>query len=241
MTENSHHHSLFSEDTWEKASLKSCLQAEKGAHSWQELSRQTGFGNFCCVRNIWHPFLPFFFFFGNSYSSNGRLPWWLRWLKICLQCRRPGLDRWVRKIPWRREWQPTPVFVPGEFHGQSRLVCYSLWACKVSHDWATNTHFSNSDVKGSRSVMSDSLRPYGLYAYKVPLSMEISFTCGSAGKESACSAGDLGLITGLGRSPGEGKGYSLQYSGLENSRDCTVYGVAKSWTWQWFSNSRKFF
>ena len=59
----------------------------------------------------------FFFSFGNSYSSNGRLPWWLRRLRTCLQCRRPGFDRWVRKISWRREWQPTPVFTPGEFHG----------------------------------------------------------------------------------------------------------------------------
>ena len=56
------------------------------------------------------------------------------------------------------------------------------------------------------------------------------FPCGSAGKESACSAGDLGLIPGLGRSPGEGKGYPLQYFGLENSTDCMVHGVTKSWT-----------
>ena len=49
--------------------------------------------------------------------------------------------------------------------------------------------------------------------------------CGSAGKESACNAGDLGLILGLGRSPGEGKGYPLQYSDLENSMDCIVHGV----------------
>ena len=53
---------------------------------------------------------------------------------------------------------------------------------------------------------------------------------GSAGKESACNAGDLGSIAGLGRSPGEGKGYPLQYAGLENSIDCIVHGVAKSWT-----------
>ena len=44
--------------------------------------------------------------------------------------------------------------------------------------------------------------------------------CGSAGKESACSAGDLGSVPGLGRSPGEGKSYPLQYPGLENSMDC---------------------
>ena len=56
------------------------------------------------------------------------------------------------------------------------------------------------------------------------------FPCGSAGKESACNAGDLGSIPGSGKSPGEGKGYPLQYSGLENSMDYTVLGVAKSWT-----------
>ena len=56
------------------------------------------------------------------------------------------------------------------------------------------------------------------------------FPCGSAGKESTCNAGDLGSIPGLERSPGEGKGYPLQYSGLENSMDCIVHGVAKSWT-----------
>ena len=61
----------------------------------------------------------------------------------------------------------------------------------------------------------------------------ISYTvgsCGSAGNEFTCNAGDLGLIPGLGRSPGEGKGYPLQYSGLENSMDCIVHAVMKSWT-----------
>ena len=56
----------------------------------------------------------------------------------------------------------------------------------------------------------------------------LGFPCGSAGKESTCNAGDLGLIPGLGRSPGEGKAYPLQYSGLENAMECTVHGVAKS-------------
>ena len=54
--------------------------------------------------------------------------------------------------------------------------------------------------------------------------------CGSAGKEFACNAGDLGSMPGLGRFPGEGKGYPLQYSGLENSMDYTVHGVARSRT-----------
>ena len=57
-----------------------------------------------------------------------------------------------------------------------------------------------------------------------------SFPCGSAGKESACNVGDLSSIPGLGRSPGEGKGYPLQYSCLENSMDCIVHGVPKSGT-----------
>ena len=51
----------------------------------------------------------------------------------------------------------------------------------------------------------------------------------SVGKESACNVGDLGLILGLGWSPGVGKGYPLQYSDLENSMDCMVHGVTKSW------------
>ena len=52
----------------------------------------------------------------------------------------------------------------------------------------------------------------------------MDFPCGSAGKESACNAGDLGSSPGLGRSPGEGKGYPLQYSGLEHSIDCSPWG-----------------
>ena len=58
----------------------------------------------------------------------------------------------------------------------------------------------------------------------------MGFPDSSIGKESACNAGDPGSIPWLGRSPGEGKGYPLQYSGLENSMDSIVYGVAKSLT-----------
>ena len=58
----------------------------------------------------------------------------------------------------------------------------------------------------------------------------MGFPCGSAGKKSACNVGDLGSIPGLGRSPGEGKGYPLQYSSLKNSMDCIVHGITKSQT-----------
>ena len=67
--------------------------------------------------------------------------------------------------------------------------------------------------------------------------------CGSAGKASACNAGDLGSIPGLGRSPGEGKGYPLQYSGLENSIACILHGLHTPWghresyTTEWLSLS----
>ena len=54
------------------------------------------------------------------------------------------------------------------------------------------------------------------------------FPCGSAGEESACNAGDLGSVPGLGRSPAEGKGYPLQYSALQNSMDYTVHGATES-------------
>ena len=57
------------------------------------------------------------------------------------QCRRPGLDPWVGKIPWRRKWQPTPVFLPGEFHGWRSLVGYSpRGPQRVRLDWVANTH-----------------------------------------------------------------------------------------------------
>ena len=77
-------------------------------------------------------------------------------VRICLQCKRPWFNPWVRKICWRRDRLPTLVF--------------------------------------------------------------LGFPCGSAGAESSCNVGNLGLIPGLGSSPREEKGYPLQYSGLENSR-----------------------
>ena len=69
------------------------------------------------------------------------LPWGLRWQRICLQCKRPGFDPWVGKIPWRREWLPPPVFFAGEFHGQRRLAGYSPLVCEElgTTEWLTRT------------------------------------------------------------------------------------------------------
>ena len=59
---------------------------------------------------------------------------------------------------------------------------------------------------------------------RLPTSVFLGFPCGSAGKESTCNAGDLGSISGLGRSPGEEKGYSLLYSGRDNAMDFSPWG-----------------
>ena len=100
-----------------------------------------------------------------------------------------------------------------------------------SHLWKLAAHSRRSDgfaFPSTRPFLShtphasDGQLPFGLWCLQSP--------CGSAGKESACNMGDLGSIPGLGRSPGEGKGYPLQYSGLENSMDYVVHDVAKSQT-----------
>ena len=57
-----------------------------------------------------------------AFCGSFGLPWWLRWSRICLQCRRPGFNPGVGKIHWRREWLPSAVFLPGECHGQRSLA-----------------------------------------------------------------------------------------------------------------------
>ena len=77
-------------------------------------------------------------------------PRWCRWQRIHLQCRRLGFDLWVRKI-WRTTWQPTPVFLPGESHGQRNRAHCSPWGCiesdttehraaRIYIPWATPPH-----------------------------------------------------------------------------------------------------
>ena len=102
-----------------------------------------------------------------------------------------------------RQWHPTPVLLPGKSHGWRSLVGCSPWGCKES-DTTERLHFTSCTC--------------------------MCFPHSSVGEESACNAGDPGLIPGLGRSPGEGKGYPLQYSGLENFMECVVHGVTKSRT-----------
>ena len=69
--------------------------------------------------------------------------------KNLLQCRRLGFDPWIRKIPWRREWQPTPVFLPGRFHGQRAQKCGGLCSRQVEYCPYNQTCFMQNEKKES--------------------------------------------------------------------------------------------
>ena len=83
--------------------------------------------------------------------------------------------------------------------------------------WGPVTHRAPPDFPGEKTGVS----------YHSLLQAWAFFPGGSSGEESACNSGDLGLIPGLGRSPGEGKVYPLQYSGLRNSMGYIVHGIEK--------------
>ena len=103
------------------------------------------------------------------------LPWWIRWWKICLQCMRHRFDSWVGKIPWRREWLLTPVFLPGEFHGQRSLAGYTPQSCRVRQDWESNsfTFMLNSVVWGLTVLIVLDF----LYLLLIQFDLIISFHC----------------------------------------------------------------
>ena len=71
--------------------------------------------------------------FTHSSCSWKGLPMWLSGKESTCQCRTHGFDSWVGKIPWRREWQPTPIFLPRKSHGQRSLAGFSPWGRKESH------------------------------------------------------------------------------------------------------------
>ena len=128
-----------------------------------------------------------------------------------MQCRRRGFDPWVREIPWRRAWLPTPVFLPGEFHGQRSLAGYSPWGFISSCTFMATFNPLLEFTRASQLVLIV--------------------------KNLPANTGDIrdtGSIPALGRSCGGGCGNSLQYSCPEDPRDrgpwgATVHGVTKSW------------
>ena len=89
------------------------MRSHRVGHDWSDLAAAAAAGtSLLCV-----VYLDDF-----SHGSDGK--------EICLQCGRPGFNPWIGKLPWRKEWQPTPIFLPGEFHGQRTLAGYSPRCCK---------------------------------------------------------------------------------------------------------------
>ena len=154
-------------------------------------------------------------------------------------------------IPWRRKWQPIPVCLPGKSHGQRSLVGYSLWGHKesdateqVTIDWVTYNKYISQVWDRDASLVGLWWGPSSRLCLilssqsrkKATLFSDRASLAGSDGKESACSAGDLGSIPGSGRSSREGNGNPLQYSCLENPMDrgawqAAFHGVTKSQIW----------
>ena len=126
-------------------------------------------------------------------------PWWLSCTESACHCRRHRFDPCVGKMPWRRKWQPTPVFLTGESHRWRSLAGYSLRGHKES-DTTEQRHFT-------------SLEQYRLTGCNVSLQSSVD------SKESTCNVGDTGSIPWSVRSPGEGNGDPFQYFCLKNSKD----------------------
>ena len=90
------------------------------------------------------------------------LPRWLCGKESTCQCRRCGFDPWIGKIPWRRKWQPTPVFLPGESPWTEEPgMLQSMWSQRVGHDQIRSDQIS-------RSVVSNSLQPHELQHARPP-------------------------------------------------------------------------
>ena len=153
----------------------------------------------------------------------------------CRRHRRHGFKPWVGKVPWRRKWQPTPVFLPGKFQGQRSIGrLQSIRLQRIGHNLMTK-HTTYTYTKIFYLYIYTHIHIY-TYIDRYYIYTYMGFPDGSDSKESACDARDLDLVHGSGRSPGEGNGYPLQHSCLENPMDRgawwdTVHEVAESQTW----------
>ena len=153
-------------------------------------------------------------------------------------------------LMWRRQWQPTPVLLPGKSHGWRSMVGYSPWGCQeLDMTERLHFHFSLSCIgEGNGNPLQYSClenpRDGGAWwaVYEVAeldttettqqqqQCLMKGFPGSVDGKESTCNEEDLGLIPGLERSSWRRKRLPTSFSGMENSMDCIVHGVAKSQT-----------
>ena len=127
----------------------------------------------------------------------------------CKKYKRLNFDPWVGRIPWRWAWQPTPIFLPGELHGQRCLAGYSSGVTK-----------SRSQLQPFSTQNSTRFRDH-LGVSQVALVIKNL-------PANAGDAGNTGSISGSGRSPGGGHGKLLQYSCLENPMDRGAWWVTPS-------------
>ena len=148
---------------------------------------------------------------------------WVSW--------RPRLDPWVEKIPWRRKWQPTPVFLSWESHEQRSLAGYSPWSCRVGHNWVTNTFTFMSQMHVCRQIDKEMATHSSILAWRIPMDRGAWWTTLHGVAKSRTRLKWLSMHACI----GEGNGNTLQCSCLENPRDrgawwAAVYGVAQSQT-----------
>ena len=115
-------------------------------------------------------------------------PWWLKQQRMCLQCGRPRFDPWISNILWRRKWQPTTVFLPGEFHGQRSLVGLSPWGHKQSDMTIWLTHACVQTYRMSQLFASGD-QSIGASASVLPMNSQGWFPLGLMGLISLLSKG----------------------------------------------------
>ena len=138
-------------------------------------------------------------------------------------------ESWWKLSKWRKGISDKGIQEHSRQRNQQRF-----WSNKTKSIWGTVTGITRffPDISVGKESACNAGDPGSIPGFRkicwrrdrLPTPVFLGFPCGSADKESACKAGDLSLIPGLGRSPGEGKGYPLQYSGLENSMDSIVHG-----------------